>query len=132
MVSDFTNAEFKIIGYPTARPNLLMKITAQSLFYFGFPQAPVIDTKASSANPSEAKVKFFKDLLAELTLQKPIIFIDDHIETALEIQKQLERSVIPIVPIVPRNRNMIKTLRQYNVLHGPPTQLCRLAIERLS
>jgi len=132
MVKDFTDNGFSVVGYLTARPDSLMEITAKSLAYFEFDEAPVINTNGSSADPSDAKVKFFEGLLSQTTIQDPIIFIDDHVNTALAIQKRLERRVIPVVPIVPRNENMIETLKKHDVLYGFPHELCSLVLRRLS
>jgi len=125
-ISFLSENNFNIIGYPTARPKELMEITARSFNYFNFPVAPIIDTQASSTDPSEAKVAFFKKLLADFTINKPILFFDDHVKTAIKLKEEFSGIINPIVPIVPRNKHEIEKLKENNINFGTLQELSKV------
>ena len=126
---------FEVAGYPTARPQELARVTAGALKHFGFSKAPVIDVVASSADPSSAKVNFFKRLSSEMDgveIPSPILFIDDHVPTAIALKKHFPGFVEPVVTLIHRNRNEIHRLETSGVLYGEIPNLAKMIKSRLA
>lgn len=114
----FANSNIPVVGYPTARPHALSHVTSAALRHHGFENAPVIDVSADSGNPQHAKANFYTSKVLPYIQSKTIFHIDDHPETAISIQEQCEGIVIPVVPIVPRNRHSIPQLQERGIMTG--------------
>lgn len=120
----FSEGGAAIAGYPTARPQDIIRLTAASLKHHHLAKAPVIDTQASSADPSHAKLAFFRErVLPYLPEDHQLYLVDDHASTAIAIKEALNGRVEVLVPIVARNRDRIDQLRHAGVTYGTLNEL---------
>lgn len=123
----FAQKGFRVVGYPTARPHELARVTAASLLLNGFQKAPVIDVVADSGNPQHAKISFFvKHVLPQIRQGQSIYFVDDHVETAIGVQEACDGKITVLVPLMARNRTEIQKLRENNIAYGTLTELAKL------
>lgn len=109
---------FTTCGYPTARPEKIIPISAAALHYFHFTEAPVIDVAADLKDPSDAKVAFMQRVFAQQPDTKLVLFFDDHVQTAIKLQEAFPGKVVSLVPIVPRNKHQIPDLEKHDIIHG--------------
>ena len=114
----FGDSNIPVVGYPTARPHALSRVTSSALMHHGFANAPVIDVSADSGNPQHAKAEFYLKNVLPHVQGGTIYHIDDHVDTALSIQELCDGAVTPIVPIVPRNRASIPLLQERGIITG--------------
>ncbi len=114
---------FPTCGYPTARPDAIIPVSAASLKYWGFDRAPVLDVEAELADPSDAKLMFMNRVLEQSPDAGPVVFVDDHVPTAIKLHDAFPGRVIPLVPLVPRNRHQAPLLAERGIIHGTFPQL---------